>query len=72
MAASQAGRRGFKSRLPLHFQQVSGTPKTCTLLHYIKRLHDAFRFGMRTTFPPSTEFSSFLAAAALCLMSVFA
>lgn len=55
---------------PRDFQQLSGTSKNCTLVHYIRRFHEAFRLGIRTTLVPSTEFSSFLATAALCLMSV--
>jgi hypothetical protein len=35
---SQAGRRGFESHLPLQNQQLTGTPKTYILLHYIKGL----------------------------------
>jgi hypothetical protein len=45
--------------------------KTHTLFHYINDLHEAFLFGIRTTFRPNTEFSSFLAARAFCLMSLF-
>jgi hypothetical protein len=61
---SQAGRRRFDPGLPLQNQQLTATPKTCTLLHYIKPGHEAFRFGIRMTFLPSTESSSFFAATA--------
>ena len=61
-SSSQAGRRRFDPGLPLQNQQLTATPKTCTLLHYIKGRHEAFCFGIRMTFWPSTESSSFLAA----------
>jgi hypothetical protein len=52
-------------------QAIKNNPKPHTLFHYINDPHEAFLFGIRTTFRPSTESSSFLAAAAFCLRSVF-
>jgi len=40
-------------------------------LHHIKRRHHAFRLGIRTTFRPSAESSSFLAATAFRPMLLF-
>jgi hypothetical protein len=64
VAGSNPVSRSIANRKNVSYGNQKQPQKLCTLLHYIKHSHDAFRFGIRTTFRPSTESSSFFAATA--------